>query len=218
MIAMAAQAWRADPEHEDFADIRASIVDAAWQLVKREGRTRFDMGEVARRAGYSRATLYRYFASKEELVGEAYVAAVERLAKRFRAKIRRYDDPAEQLVEGLLAVVSYVRGRSQIRGDFAPEAHAERMRGRSPYARAEMARALVRPILEVVPLGLEDEAEEQRVAVWLRAIVLSMISGGLSELGSGDEERDMLWRFVVPALGFKCAPGERAELRRGPRR
>jgi hypothetical protein len=84
------------------------------------------------------------------------------------------------------------------------------MRGMSPYARGEMARALVRPILEVVPLGIEDEAEERRVAVWLRAIVLSMINGGLSELGSDDEKRAMLWRFVVPALGLACDRGERA--------
>lgn len=203
---MVAQAWRADPEHEDFAGIRARIVAAAWQLLKREGRTRLDMGEVAERAGYCRATLYRYFTSKEELVAAAYVAAVERLAARFRAVIRRYDDPAEQLVEGLLTVVAYVRGRSEIRGDFAPGAHDERMRGMSPYARGEMARALVRPILEVVPLGLEDEAEERRVAVWLRAIVLSMVHGPLSELGSDEEERAMLWRFVVPSLGLDREP------------
>lgn len=199
---MVAQAWRADPEREEFAKIRAKIVAAAWQLLKREGRTRLDMGEVAERAGYCRATLYRYFTSKEELVGAAYVAAVERLAARFRVAIRRYDDPAEQLVEGLLTIVACVRGRSQIQGDFAPGAHAERMRGMSPYARGEMARALVRPVLEVVPLQLADEAEERRVAVWLRAIVLSMISGGLSELGSEEEERAMLWRFVVPSLGL----------------
>jgi len=199
---MVAQAWRADPEHQDFADIRARIVAAAWQLLKREGRTRLDMAEVAERAGYCRATLYRYFTSKEELVGAAYVAAVERLAVRFRAVIRRYDDPAEQLVEGLLTVVAYVRGRSEIRGDFAPGAHTERMRGMSPYARGEMARALVRPILEVVPLELEDEAEERRVAVWLRAMVLSMVHGGLSELDSDEEERALLWRFVVPSLGL----------------
>jgi len=199
---MGAQTWRADPEHDDYADIRERIVAAAWQLLKTEGRTRLDMSEVARRAGYCRATLYRYFTSKEDLVAAAYVAAVERLAARFRAVIRRYDDPAEQLVEGLLTVVAYVRGHSGIQGDFSPGAHAERMRGMSPYARGEMARALVRPILEVVPRELEDDSEERRVAVWLRAIVLSMINGGLSELGSDEEERAMLWRFVVPALGL----------------
>ncbi len=65
-----------------------------------------------------------------------------------------------------------------------------------------MARALVRLILEVVPLAFEDEEQERRVALWLRAIVLSLVAGALSELGSEDEERAMLQSFVVPSLGL----------------
>ena len=194
--------WRADPGHAAYDGFRADIIAAAWQLLMAEGGTGLRMGEVARLSGYSRATIYRYFANKDELVGAAYVAAVESLAGSFRDEIRRYDDPAEQLVEGLLTLVAYVRGHSEIRGEFAPGAHAERMRGMSERARGEMARALVRPVLEVVPLAFEDEEEERRVALWLRAIVLSLVAGALSELGSQDEERAMLRRFVVPSLGL----------------
>jgi AcrR family transcriptional regulator len=199
---MAAPDWRADPQGEAYDGIRANIIAAAWELLRVEGRTSLHMGEVARVSGYCRATIYRYFASKDELVGAAYVAAVESLAGSFREQVRRYDDPGEQLVEGLLALVAYVRGHSEIRGDFAPGAHAERMRGMSERARGEMARALVRPILEVVALEFEDEDEERRVALWLRALVLSLVGGALSELGSVDEERTMLESFVVPSLGL----------------
>jgi AcrR family transcriptional regulator len=199
---MAAADWRADPEHEAYDGIRASIIAAAGELLMGEGRSTLRMGEVARVSGYCRATIYRYFASKDELVGAAYVAGVEALAGSFRDHIRRYDDPGEQLVEGLLSLVAYVRGRSEVRGEFVPGAHAERMRGMSERARGEMARALVRPILEVVPLEFDDEAEERRVALWLRGIVLSLVAGALSELGSVEEERAMLQRFVLPSLGL----------------
>ena len=37
---------------------------------------------------------------------------------------------------------------------------------------------------------------------WLRAIVLSLVAGALSELGSLDEARAMLRSFVVPSLGL----------------
>ena len=199
---MAAPDWRADPQGDAYDGIRADIIAAAGELLMVEGRSSLHMGEVAQVSGYCRATIYRYFASKDELVGAAYVAGVESLAGSFREQIRRYDDPGEQLVEGLLALVAYVRGHSEIRGDFAPGAHSERMRGMSERARGEMARALVRPILEVVALEFADEDEERRVALWLRAIVLSLVGGALSELGSVDEERAMLQSFVVPSLGL----------------
>jgi AcrR family transcriptional regulator len=199
---MAAPDWRADPAHAAYRGFRADIIAAAQQLLMRDGSTGLRMDGVARVSGYSRATIYRYFANKDELVGAAYVAAVESLAGSFRDEIGRYDDPAEQLVEGLLTLVAYVRGHSEIRGEFAPGVHADRMRGMSERTRGEMARALVRPILEVVPLTFEDEEEERRVALWLRGIVLSLVTGALSELGSEEEERAMLRSFVVPSLGL----------------
>ncbi|MBW2422658.1 MAG: TetR/AcrR family transcriptional regulator [Deltaproteobacteria bacterium] len=202
---MSAADWKADPAQETYEEIRAEIIAAAQELLMVEGRPRLHMGEVARVSGYSRATIYRYFTSKDELIGAAYVAGVESLAGRFREAIRRYDDPCEQLVEGLLGLVAYVRGRSEIRGQFEPGAHAERMQGMSDRARGEMARALVSPILEVLPLEFESEEEERRVTRWLRAIVLSLVAGALSEIGSEEEERAMLYRFVAPSLGLESA-------------
>jgi AcrR family transcriptional regulator len=199
---MAAPDWRADPEHEAYDGIRSKIIAAAGELLMVEGRPGLHMHEVARVSGYCRATIYRYFGSKDELVGAAYVAGVESLAGSFREQIRRYDDPGEQLVEGMLTLVAYVRGHSEIRGEFVPGAHAERMRGMSDRARGEMARALVGPILEVLPLAFENDEEERRVALWLRAIVLSLVAGALSELGSPDDARVILRRFVVPSLGL----------------
>jgi AcrR family transcriptional regulator len=197
--------WRADSEHEAYDAIRARIIAAAWELLTADERSTVRMGEVARRSGYCRATLYRYFSSKDELIGAAYVSVVEPLAGAFRDQICRYDDPAKQLVEGLLAVVRYVRGHSNVAGEFLPGPHTERMRGLSEAARGEIARALVRPLLEVLPLSFANEREERRVAHWLRALILSLVAGGLSELGSEQEERVLLHRFVVPSLGLESA-------------
>jgi hypothetical protein len=79
------------------------------------------------------------------------------------------------------------------------------MHGMSDLARGEMAHALVSPILEVLPLEFESEEEERRVTRWLRAIVLSLLAGALSEIGSEEEERAMLYRFVAPSLGLGSA-------------
>ena len=47
---------------------RQELIDAAIQLLGDEPTAGFSMDEVARRAGASRALLYHYFASKQELI------------------------------------------------------------------------------------------------------------------------------------------------------
>lgn len=101
---MAAPHWKADPSQQTYDGIRTQIVRAALELLITEGRARLHMGELARACGLSRATIYRYFGDKEELVAAVYVMCVESLADEFRREIRRFDDPAEQLVEGLMTM------------------------------------------------------------------------------------------------------------------
>ncbi len=214
---MAAPHWKADPRHGTYDAIRTQIVQAAQRLLIVEARPRLHMGEVAEVSGLSRATIYRYFGDKEELVAAVYVSSVESLAEEFRRAIRRFDDPAEQLVEGLLTMVAYVRGHSTIRSEFMPGAHDERMRDMSLRSRGEMARALVKPILDVLPLEFEDDEHERRVALWLRSILISLAVGALSEIDSEDETRRLLRQFVVPSLAL-AAGGERRVPRRGAAR
>ncbi len=214
---MAAPHWKADPRHGTYDAIRTQIVQAAQRLLIAEAKPRLHMGEVAEVSGLSRATIYRYFGDKEELVAAVYVKSVEALAEEFRREIRRFDDPAEQLVEGLLTMVAYVRGHSTIRSEFMPGAHDERMRDMSLRSRGEMARALVKPILDVLPLQFEDDEHERRVALWLRAILLSLVGGALSEIDSEDETRGLLRQFVVPSLELAVGGGQPIA-RRGPAR
>lgn len=199
---MASPHWKADPRHGTYDAIRAQIVRAAHQLLIRDRRPRLHMGEVAELSSLSRATIYRYFGAKEELVAAVYVMCVESLAEEFRRAIRRFDDPAEQLVEGLMTMVAYVRGDSTIASEFAAGAHDERMRDMSLKSRGEMARALVKPILDVLPLAFDDEDHERRAALWLRGVLISLVVGALSEIDSPDETRRLLRQFVVPSLGL----------------
>ena len=135
---MAAPHWKADPRHGTYDAIRTQIVQAALRLLITDGRTRLHMGEVAVVSGLSRATIYRYFGDKEELVAAVYVLCVESLAEEFRHAIRRFDDPVEQLVEGLLTMVAYVRGHSTIRSQFAPGALTTRFQNASTLTQGRL--------------------------------------------------------------------------------
>lgn len=54
---------------------------------------RVDVSVVARRLGLGRATIYRWFGSRETLVGEVAASELERLVARHRAKVTRRGAP-----------------------------------------------------------------------------------------------------------------------------
>jgi AcrR family transcriptional regulator len=69
----------------DYGDLADRILDAAGRLVLSAGARKLSLSDVATLAGVSRPTIYRYFASKEDLV-DALGAQVRR---RFDAAMER---------------------------------------------------------------------------------------------------------------------------------
>jgi AcrR family transcriptional regulator len=148
------------------------ILDAAARLFAERGVNAVGMGEVARAAGCSRATLYRYFADRHEL----HRAFVHREAHRIGALIPT-GDPAE----AVLAAVREVRARPELLAWFGAA---------DAGTTAELAQS--RAVIEALA-GVGDEA----AARWLVRVVVSL----LIVPGRDDaEERELVERFIVPAL------------------
>ena len=64
-------------ERKDAARNRRAILDAARELVAEPGELR--LSAVAKRAGVGQGTLYRHFATRDDLVAELYAEEVELL-------------------------------------------------------------------------------------------------------------------------------------------
>jgi AcrR family transcriptional regulator len=77
----------------DRGDLSDRILDAAQRLVFRTGARKLSLSDVATRARVSRPTIYRYFASKEELI--------DALGKRER---RRFNIALENAMSGVVGV------------------------------------------------------------------------------------------------------------------
>jgi AcrR family transcriptional regulator len=74
----------------DSRDLTDRLLDAARQLVLRQGARRLSLTEVATLAGVSRPTLYRYFPCKEDLI--------DALGKR---EYRRFNSAMREAVSGV---------------------------------------------------------------------------------------------------------------------
>lgn len=71
---------------------RGSILAAAERLFSEKGTERTTMDDIAREAEYSKATLYVYFQSKEEIVGAILLNGLSMLKKRVHQAIREGGD------------------------------------------------------------------------------------------------------------------------------
>lgn len=71
---------------------RGSILAAAERLFAEKGAEGTTMDDIAREAEYSKATLYVYFQSKEEIVGAILLNGLAKLKKRVGQAIDSHED------------------------------------------------------------------------------------------------------------------------------
>jgi AcrR family transcriptional regulator len=165
------------------------ILDAAAGLFAERGVNAVGMGEVARAAGCSRATLYRYFADRHEL----HVAFVHREARRIgrlvAVEAAAVDDPAERLTVAVLASVRHVREAPTLLAWFGTADAA---------STADLAQSS--EVIEA--LGLPAVGDDGAARWLVRVIVSLLIVPGRDAA----DERQMVERYVVPAVVARARP------------
>ena len=181
--------WLASRRTEVAAD---RILDAAEELYTQRDQASIGMNEIARAAGCSRATLYRYFESREAL-RTAYVhRETHRLGRAIAERIAGIEDPRERLIASMAAALRMVRESPALSSWFAttrPPIGGE-LAGRSEVITA-LAAAFVNS------LGPEDPAVVERRARWVVRVLTSLLMfPGHDEA----DERAMLEEFVVPIV------------------
>jgi AcrR family transcriptional regulator len=89
--------------------VSASILDAALAEFRDFGLRRANVDAVARRAGVSRATLYRRFENKDVLVQAVLIRECRRFFESIAAAVAGLPSAVDRLVEGFVVGVRYAR-------------------------------------------------------------------------------------------------------------
>lgn len=165
------------------------ILDAAAQEFAAKGVAATSMADVARVAGYSRATLYRYFDGRQAL----RTAFVNREARRIAATVARdvaqVADPSERVVEAVLAAVAAVRDDDTLVAWFTE--------GDAGTATALARTSEVVDALAVRFVGDPDDDEVRLRAAWLVRVIVSLLA--MPGTDAADERR-IVERFVAPVV------------------
>lgn len=185
---MAGRSWLSDQRGELAAE---KILDAAEELFAERDPGSVGMSEIAAAAGCSRATLYRYFESRDVL----YTAYVHRWAnalyEQLTERLSGIDDPAQRLITGITESLALVRSNPALASWFTETGPPI---GTAMAERSDVIKVMVTTFIST--LGGKATEMEQR-ARWVVRVMTSLLSFPGRD---ADDERAMLRQFVVPVV------------------
>ena len=190
--------WLAVRRTEVAAD---RILDAAAELFAQRDVAGVGMHEIARTAGCSRATLYRYFENREALHTAFMHRETYRLHNTIIDQITGITDPGDRLVEGVIAGLGLVRKSPALSSWFSTTGPPL---GAVLADQDDVVKALTAASL--ASLAPDGPAVVERRARWLVRVMTSLlVFPGEDEA----DERAMVREFVVPIV---VAPGLTVDL------
>ncbi|CAN5242374.1 TetR/AcrR family transcriptional regulator [soil metagenome] len=178
------------------------ILDAAGELFAKHRPASVGMHEIAKAAGCSRATLYRYFENRDAL----HTAYVHReayaLHHRLLERIADISDSRERLIAGFLTSLELVRQSPALKSWFAT---SDAPIGAEIAEQSDVIKAMGTAF--VVSLGPHDDAAAvDRKGRWLVRVLTSLL---IFPGRDAEDERAMVEEFLLPAIestrtvGFK---------------
>jgi AcrR family transcriptional regulator len=133
---------------------RAEIIKAAEDLFQKWGLNKTTMGDIAKRAGKGKSTLYYYFKSKEEIFDTVVLAELDYVFSKAKEATLEANTAKEKMRRFLLSSLTELRNyacafriaRTEIRRNFS---FFERMRKRFEPREVSF-------IKEIITLGLKE--------------------------------------------------------------
>lgn len=98
-----------DPEATTVASVPERLLDAAVEVAADHGLARLSVADVAKRAGLSRQTLYKHFATRDELVAQAVLREAGAMVEAVIAAAEVHEDPIDSLEAAILTSLEVAR-------------------------------------------------------------------------------------------------------------
>ncbi|WP_243723312.1 TetR/AcrR family transcriptional regulator [Actinomadura sp. 7K507] len=190
---------------DEMDDTRARILDAAYEQFSRMGIQRSTMEDVARRAGISRITVYRRFATKDAVIEHVVRREFRRYFDRFLVEIKQAETAAERVVLGFVSSLRAIRRNPLIGGlmETEPDMVVPSMIGDGGRTLATVGRFVAGQLREEQRAGnVSDDLDTDFVAEMMVRISASFLAipSHLIDLDDDEQLAAVARRFLVPML------------------
>ncbi len=178
----------------DYGDLADRILDAAGRLVLSMGARKLSLSDVATLAGVSRPTIYRYFASKEDLI-EALGAQVR----------RRFDTAMERAMSGVTGLARWEAAVDVVVAFMEDQPPGRQLDLDPGFAHGQMARALpmiTEKLMDVLQQCVREDGFDSALSP--RALAGAVARVGLSHYIFPDADPAAGGREIRAAAGLSA--------------
>ena len=193
--------WGDDAPSGD-EEARQRLLDAAETCFARFGVARATVEDIAGAAKVSRATVYRYFGGKDDIIHGVLLREAERLADEIRALIegRQF---ADAIVDAFVHLLDEIPRNPHLGPLFAVDAVGmTSVMATSSEAVLGVVRALLHPVVTAARERGELRADlvESEIDEWLLRVILSMLSVPPLPPRTAESNRAFLSQFLIRGL------------------
>lgn len=190
---------------DDTDEITTRVLDGAYEQFCRMGIRRSTMEDVARRAGVSRITVYRRFATKDALVEQVVRREFRRYFDKFLVDIKQAKTVADRVVLGFVSSLQAIRRNPLIGGLLAVEADVlvPSMIGDGGQTLATVRRFVAGQLRREQHAGnVSAEVDVDLVAELMARVSTSFLITpvGVVDLDDDQQVRALARQFLVPML------------------
>lgn len=194
---------------------RQAILDTAYGLFRAQGFEKTSMAEISARVGGSKATLYSYFASKEELFVECVMSVLQNyMSETLKHLDAAGPDPARALVRFGRSVLRFICSPEQVEVRRMVIAEAVRSgTGKLFFAKLAALRAQVSAfLLECMSAGIlrndDPELAADHLGALLEAEVLEPLLLHVRDDSPQEEEIERAAERAIATFLRAYAPAE----------
>ncbi|MBF6098208.1 TetR/AcrR family transcriptional regulator [Nocardia cyriacigeorgica] len=184
-----------------------ALLDSALSAFLDFGIKRTSMGEIARRAGISPATLYRRFESKNDLVEAVSVREAQRFVADIDTRVRTVAGTENQLVEIFVAFIAAIAGNELLRRLLRtePELILPRLTTDAGPVLAVGRTYLAAKLRELRDAEAAADFDADLVAEIMARLAqsLALTPDGLIPLDDEDAAREFSRRTLLPMVGVR---------------
>ena len=161
------------------------------------------MDEVAKAAGVGRATLYRHFRNRDDLMLAVIETEAVAIAGRVEKKIRSVDSPAQHIIEGMVQAMDEINKSKLFRALF--QSGGSSIVNRLLFDTDRLTNIGLEIMLPVVQRAqqsgeLNTGMSLDMLVEWIMRMLISLITVPSKQLNSKRAVREMLHATMLPVL------------------